>query len=101
MDVEHMNKDELRRAIRRRRTELSCGEEGAARSRRMQERLLADELWRRCRRVALFVSVKGEPDTSLLLDEAWRSGRTVFLPRCRKGEKGVICLLYTSPSPRD
>ena len=81
MDVEHMNKDELRRAIRRRRVELSCGEKGAARSRRMQERLLADELWRQCRRVALFVSV-----------EKRQNRVSSALPEGREGRHGFDCL---------
>ena len=93
MDVEHVTKSELRKIIREKRMALSCGEEGAVRSRRMQERLLNSALWKKSRRVALYVSVKGEPGTELLLDEAWKSGRTVFLPRCRREEKGMMDMI--------
>ena len=83
------DKHSLRNSLRALRLTLASGEEGAARSRRMQERLLASDLWRKCRRVAAYVSVKGEAGTGLILEEALRSGRDLFLPRCRvKGEEG-------------
>ena len=93
MNVDGLNKAELRRLLRERRIFLSGGEEGARRSRRMQERLTASDLWRGSRAVALYVSVRGEPGTELLLREAWNSGMTVFLPRCRSGEKGVMDMI--------
>ncbi len=83
------DKTSLRSLLRARRSSLSSGEEGALRSRRAQERLLAGEHWRMCRRVAAYVSVKGELGTELILGEALRSGRELFLPRCRvQGEEG-------------
>ena len=82
-------KSSLRSALRSRRSSLSAGEEGASRSRQAQERLLASRFWRECRRVAAYVSVKGEPGTELILQETLRSGRELFLPRCRvQGEEG-------------
>lgn len=96
MDAPCMNKKELRVLLRKRRQELSLGEEGARRACRMQERLLASDLWTKSRVVALYVSVKGEADTSLLLREAWKSGKTVFLPRCRKGEPGAMDMIACS-----
>ena len=83
------DKHTLRNSLRAQRFMLASGGEGEARSQRMQERLLASELWRKCRRVAAYVSVKGEAETGLILEEALRSGRELFLPRCRvKGEEG-------------
>ena len=83
------DKTSLRRALRTRRSFLSAGEEGALRSIRIQERLLESGLWRGCRRVAAYVSVKGEPGTERILRETHSSGRELFLPRCRaRGEEG-------------
>ena len=83
------DKHALRNILRSQRLILASGPEGGERSRRMQERLLASDLWRKCRRVAAYVSVKGEADTALILAEALHSGRELFLPRCRvKGEEG-------------
>ena len=83
------DKTSLRRLLRDRRTFLSAGEEGALRSFRIQENLFESGLWRECRRVAAYVSVKGEPGTERILQETLRSGRELFLPRCRvRGEEG-------------
>ena len=83
------DKHALRNILRAQRLTLASGPEGEARSRRMQECLLASELWSKCLRVAAYVSVKGEADTGLILAEALLSGRELFLPRCRvKGEEG-------------
>ena len=82
-------KSSLRRTLRSRRSFLSAGEEGARRSLQAQERLLASRFWQECRRVAAYVSVKGEPGTELILQETLSSGRELFLPRCRvQGEEG-------------
>lgn len=79
----------FRTVLRARRLTLASSPEGMCRSRRMQERLLESALWQNCRRVAAYVSVKGEAGTELLLEEGWRSGRELFLPRCRRrGEEG-------------
>jgi len=83
------DKISLRRRLLVRRAALACGEEGALRSRRAQERLLQTSFWRASHRVALYVSVKGETGTEYLLAEAIRSGRELFLPRCRaRGKEG-------------
>ena len=83
------DKSTARRALRALRLALASGEEGAAHSRRMQESLLSSAFWHDCRRVAAYVSVKGEAGTGRILQEALRSGRELFLPRCRaKGEQG-------------
>ena len=83
------DKHALRNKLRAQRLVLASGPEGEERSRHMQEHLLASDLWRKCRRVAAYVSVKGEAGTRLILEEALRSGRELFLPRCRvKGEEG-------------
>lgn len=83
------DKSTARRDLRALRLALASGEEGAARSCRMQERLLSSAFWHDCRRVAAYVSVKGEAGTERILEEALRSGRELFLPRCRtRGENG-------------
>ena len=83
------DKHALRANLRSQRLALASGPEGEERCQRMQERLLTSYLWRKCRRVAAYVSVKGEAETGLILEEALRSGRELFLPRCRvKGEEG-------------
>lgn len=96
MDIADMNKKELRAFLRKRRGELSSGAAGAERSCRMQERLLASPAWRKSLAVVLYVSVKGEADTSLLLRHAWSEGKTVFLPRCRKAEPGNMDMIACS-----
>lgn len=87
------SKADLRRQFRTRRRALSEGPEGRERCRRLQCRLLASSLWKRCRRVALYSAVNGEPDTALLLDAAWKSGREVFLPRCRPDQPGEMDMI--------
>ena len=83
------DKHALRAILRAQRLAFASGPEGEERCQRMQERLLTSYLWRKCRRVAAYVSVKGEADTRLILAEVLRSGRELFLPRCRvKGEEG-------------
>lgn len=83
------SKNALRAALRKKRLALAQGAEGARRSRRLQEQLLASTLWQKARRAAAYVSVQGEAGTDIILAEAWRTGREVFLPRCRrKGEDG-------------
>lgn len=77
------SKSGLRPLLRSCRREAAAGEEGEARSLALQERLLNSPLWQGCRRVVLYVSVKGEAGTARLLEDAWRTGREVFLPRCR------------------
>ena len=85
------DKQALRVSLRAQRLALASGPEGEERCQRMQERLLASDLWRKCRRVAAYVSVKGEAATGLILEEALRSRRELFLPRCRvKGEEGWL-----------
>ncbi len=93
MDIAGTDKKQLRSFLKKRRMELSSGEEGRNRNLRMQERLLESGLWKRSRAVALYVSVKGEADTSLLLREAWRDGKQVFLPRCRREEPGSMDMI--------
>lgn len=96
VDISGMNKKELRALLRKRRGELSSGPSGAERSCRMQKRLLESAFWQKSRVVALYVSVKGEADTSLLLRAAWSGGKTVFLPRCRKAEPGNMDMIACS-----
>ena len=93
MENAPLSKSDLRRQVRARRRELSEGPEGIERCRRIQLRLLESPLWKQCRRAVMYISVKGEPDTSMLLEEAWRSGREVFLPRCRPGEPGEMDMI--------
>lgn len=84
-----LDKPSLRSSLRAQRLALASGPEGAERCQRMQERLLASDVWRKCRRVAAYVAVKGEAETRMILEEALCSGRELFLPRCRvKGEEG-------------
>ncbi|MBQ4076660.1 MAG: 5-formyltetrahydrofolate cyclo-ligase [Mailhella sp.] len=83
------DKVSLRQHLRLQRSALSSGKGGAFRSLRIQERLLESSFWRDCRRVAAYVSIKGEAGTELILQEALRTGRDLFLPRCRaQGEEG-------------
>ena len=93
MTIAGTDKSELRRLVRQRRQELSAGDAGAERCRRIQKRLMESEFWQRCRLVVLYISVKGEADTSMLLSEAWNSGKTVFLPRCRPEEPGIMDMI--------
>ena len=77
------DKHTLRKSLRAQRLALASGPEGLERCQRMQERLLASDLWLKCRRVVAYVAVKGEADTGRILKEALHSGRELFLPRCR------------------
>lgn len=79
----------LRAELRARRRALALSPEGALRSLRLQERLLASPLWQNCRRVAAYIALEDEAGTALIMEEARRTGRALFVPRCRrKGEEG-------------
>lgn len=43
--------------------------------------LLASNLWRKARSVALYVAFQGEAETAQLLENAWRTCKNVCLPR--------------------
>lgn len=80
----------LRQVLRRQRSALAEGEQGEVRCRRIQERLLRSEFWKQSRRILLYVSVRGEADTSLLIRTALGEGRELFLPRCRPDSPGMM-----------
>ena len=83
-------KEFLRQVLRRQRSALAEGAEGEARCRCMQGRLMRSAFWGQSRRVLLYVSVRGEADTSLLIRAALDEGRELFLPRCRPDSPGAM-----------
>lgn len=78
----------IRAHMRRLRATLPL-KDAAERSLAAQKRVLAQDVWKQARSVALYVSVRGEIATRILLNDAWASGREVWLPRVcpdRSGE---------------
>ena len=88
-------KEELRRELRRRRKELSA-EERQRLSRSAADGIIAAAVWRQAETVALYMSVRGEIDTTPLLAHAWDSGKLVLLPACSRKEQGKMCLVACS-----
>lgn len=56
-----------------------------------QERLLAQDLWRRARQVLLYMPLRNELDTTLLVRRAWAEGKSVLLPRVNPQCRGDMC----------
>ena len=50
--------------------------------RRMAELLLRGPLYRRARRLFVYVSMPWEPDTRKILEAAWAEGKEVYVPLC-------------------
>ena len=63
---------------------------------RIAEQVLALEAYRKARVVMAYVSLPGEPDTSLILEDACAAGKTVLLPRCVSPER-MEALPFTGP----
>lgn len=59
-----------------------------------QRALLASDVWANARRVALYMPVRAEIDTSLLLEDAWARGIQVLLPRCVPHVPGQMDFLF-------
>ncbi len=74
-------KDALRRAAAERAAALSPAYRRKAGD-AIASRLLADERYRKAKRVFLYVSMPREPDTSALLAHALASGKEVYVPKC-------------------
>ncbi len=83
------HKDEIRRRLRDLRSRLDPGERQRL-SLIACGHILASEVWRRAKTVALYVAVRGETDAAALLENAWQSGRTVLLPACSRINPGLM-----------
>ena len=83
------DKTALRDSLRSRRQALSS-EERQRLSLLAAGHVLASAVWKDARRVALYVAVKGEIDTSALMLSAWREGKKVLLPLCSREKKGEM-----------
>lgn len=82
----------LRRELRLRRREMPS-EERAELSRRIAERLLSTDEYRRVDTVLCFVSTDIEVDTTLIIEAALDGGKRLAVPRClpdRQMEFGLI-----------
>ena len=76
-DATHAAKQKMRREMRALRRALP---DQSARSDAIWERLLARDEMRAARRVMVFASVAGEPDTSPLIDRLHAAGKETALP---------------------
>lgn len=88
------NKAALRKTLRARRRQIT----GAAARQAAQAaaaQLIATPLWRRARRIALYLAADGEIDTTPLMAAAWQAGKTVYLPVIRppRGQAGRAAAL--------
>jgi 5-formyltetrahydrofolate cyclo-ligase len=81
-------KNALRRALRARRAALDPAASAAA-SKALTAAILAHPAWQAARSVAVFVGVRGEPDTRPLLEAALAEGRSLWLPRVIHGPAGL------------
>ena len=82
-------KQALRARMRRLRAEQPA-KLWQARSLQAQERLLAQDFWRRAGTLALYMPARGEAGTSMLLERALAEGRRAFYPRVLKGSGGCM-----------
>lgn len=87
--IDSQTRATLRTAMRQQRSALPR-DEATRRGEAAQRRLLAQDLWRQARSVALYVGIRDELPTNLLLREAWTRRCEVWLPRVRPGHAGVM-----------
>lgn len=73
----------LRRSILKQRIALSGREE---KDRAICRHILSLPQWARAQSIYLYLSVKGEPDTTALIKAAWAAGKEVLAPVCGPGE---------------
>jgi 5-formyltetrahydrofolate cyclo-ligase len=83
-------KDRVRRLILKERRGLGPAWAEAA-SLRLQERVLALEVWRAARRAAVYIALRGEAGTDRLVQECRACGRAVAVPAMRaQGDYGFV-----------
>ncbi len=77
---------DLRRQLRSRRAALPAGWRREA-GRRLVRNLRREPLFWRARRIAFYISSRGEPDLADLLTQTERAGKSCFLPVIRPGRR--------------
>lgn len=70
------------------------------RARLAQAALVQTPVWRAARTVALFMPIKGEPDTSLLQKNAFGTGKTIFLPKIMDARNSVMEFFARKPDSK-
>ena len=70
----------LRQQLRQRRRSLSPSQQTVA-AKAMCQRLVRTPLFRRSRRIAVYVANDGEIDPNKVIEAIWASGKQCFLPR--------------------
>ncbi len=74
-----LSRPALRRQLREARRSLSPAQQRQA-ARQLYRQLAQHPLWRRARRVALYLPADGEIDPRPLLQALWRQGKSTYLP---------------------
>ena len=77
------SKAHLRRELRRQRRSLPPAQRGRA-ARALAARAARSAVFRRSRRIAVYLSADGEMDPSPLVRLAWNQGKSVYLPVIRR-----------------
>jgi 5-formyltetrahydrofolate cyclo-ligase len=67
-------------------------------SRAICERIEEQDVWRRARKVLLFMPMEGEPDVAPLVQSALTSGKTVALPRFDAESQQYGAAIIANPS---
>ena len=62
-------------------------------SERLQQGMLAQEIWSRARSVLLFSPLPDEPDISTLIEAAWRVAKTLVLPQTNPATGGYTAAI--------
>jgi len=79
LQADGLSRAHLRRLLRAQRRQLSGPEQRKA-AQQLYRQLAQHPLFRRARRIALYLPNDGEIDPSPLMHEAWRRGKTLYLP---------------------
>ncbi len=86
---EKFSKDAVRKAMLQRRVSQPA-QEVQALSLQAQEALLAEKVWDKAQRVALYMATKGEVQTQKIIEHAWQHGKDVYFPRCNSNQQGQM-----------
>ncbi len=84
------NKKELRTKAFQLRQKLIENNTYKILSHKIQENILASQIYIKSRQICLYSSVRGEVNTDYLAQNAFESNKIVFYPRCHQEEKGIM-----------
>ncbi len=84
------SKKELRKKALALRQELLNNGQHKILSDKIQDNILASNLYKNCKIVCLYASTRGEVETSLIAKNAFSCGKSVYYPKCHQTEPGQM-----------